>query len=198
MGTKEQAGPDRVERRGDLPEGADGHPRDLPPASQPIGSRQVPSQAAANTGHIPRFFSTDEALARLDAASRPDRAARHSAVWYWPFLLGALGAVVVAGSMMAWLGEMPVLSPQTVSGTPSEGAPLPFVLVSFAEGVSMSDVTKTLEGLGLEFMAGPFPGGVYRVAVPAETVSDYDTLAKALEADPVISWIVIGRRPQAG
>ncbi|MBN7757485.1 hypothetical protein JYP46_11710 [Nitratireductor aquimarinus] len=147
-----------------------------------------------------------DALARFSAAlaeeAGPDRAAgltlRERFARFLPSL-PVQAAWVAAGLALAILVGQTVwlnLSQNeqfSVAGADREAAP--FVFVTFRADASMAEVSALLDESGVEIAAGPLPGGLYRVLVPAETAAQYDGIAAALAEASVVETVVTGRRP---
>ena len=75
------------------------------------------------------------------------------------------------------------------STAPGVGA---FTLIRFAPQASVDDVNKFLEANKLSIVAGPVPGGLYKVRVGANTLSkdELGAIVKKLQADKVVGFIV--------
>ncbi len=75
------------------------------------------------------------------------------------------------------------------STAPGVGA---FTLIRFAPQASVDDVNKFLEANKLSIVAGPIPGGLYKVRVGANTLSkdELGAIVKKLQADKVVGFIV--------
>lgn len=71
----------------------------------------------------------------------------------------------------------------------------PFVLVTFTADARLSDIAAMLEENGASLSGGPLPGGMFRIAVPAATVADYEGVVATLRASPLIASLLPGRRP---
>lgn len=125
--------------------------------------------------------SLRERLARL-LPSAPIQAA---------WIAAGLALAILAGQTL-WLG-MKSAEQYSVAGT--DRAQAPFVLVAFSAGASMAQVSAVLGASGLEIDAGPLPGGLYRVLVPAETVAQYEAVIAGLEKAGIVETVVTGRKP---
>lgn len=201
MSTKESAG---QEQRNDLPEREGSFlaaEEDETAGKSQTAAFLQEATAVYHAEDASPFSMAEEALARLDAASEEARERRLAAASLrriWPAVFGAAGAVIVftAWAGLAWIKEAPQsLSSAVSEAIANDGSLLPFVLVSFNDRASMADITKMLHGLGLEILAGPLPGGVYRVSIPAKDGAGYDAITASLQQDPTVGWLVIGRRP---
>jgi hypothetical protein len=148
----------------------------------------------------PPSFSTEDALARLDAASEAADKRRLGAASLrkiWPIVFFSAGAAIILAisAGLIWIEDEPDTLTAASAAMSGDMGTEPFVLVSFDNRATITDITKGLEELGLKISAGPLPGGVYRVTIPAETGSEYDSLAASLEQLPAVGWLVAGRRP---
>jgi len=205
MSTKESAGQERAE---DLPV----RQRDSLSAEDPAengktqartsDSGSLQEEAAQYSAETSSPFSTtEEALARLDAASEKAKERRLAAASLrkmWPIVFGAAGMVILlaAWAGLTWIKEAPQgLSSAVSAAITNDTGQTPFVLVSFNDRATIADITKMLQGLGLEITSGPLPGGVYRVNIPAENGTGYDAITASLDQDPSVGWLVVGRRP---
>ncbi|MAS13261.1 MAG: hypothetical protein CMH69_08160 [Nitratireductor sp.] len=148
----------------------------------------------------------DDALTRFSRAlaeeAGPERAAKSSLRERLAGFLPSLpvqAAWVAAGLALAilvgqtvWL-NLSQTEQYSVAGADREDAP--FAFVTFAADASMADVSALLEESGAEIAAGPLPGGLYRVLVPAETAEQYEAIVAGLEKAEFVETVVIGRRP---
>lgn len=82
-----------------------------------------------------------------------------------------------------------------VAGTGEDAAKLPFALVTFKPDARMSDVTTLLGDNGASIIDGPTASGVFRIAIPAETVADYDRILGVIAAAPFADTATAGRKP---
>ena len=101
-------------------------------------------------------------------------------------------AIAILVGQTVWLN----LSERTdfsVAGT--ETADAPFAFVTFKEDAAIADVSAALGALKLKIDAGPLPGGLYRVVVPAENGAQYDDIVARLQKTGVVATVVAGRRP---
>ena len=83
-----------------------------------------------------------------------------------------------------------------VAGTGEDAAKLPFALVTFKPDARMSDISALLGDEGASIIDGPTASGVFRVAIKAETVTDYDRILAVIAASPVADTVTAGRKPQ--
>ncbi len=84
-----------------------------------------------------------------------------------------------------------------VAGT-DEAAKMPFVLITFAPDANMADIAAFLAENGATVLAGPSAGGVFKVAIPAKTIADYDRVVGLIAAQPFAETVVPGRKPADG
>lgn len=170
------------------------------------GAQSMQEAAATYRGDTisaPSSFSTEEALKRLDAASEAADKRRLGAASLrkiWPIVFFSAGAAVILAisAGLIWIEDEPETLSAASAAMSGDMGNEPFVLVSFNNRATINDITKGLQELGLEISAGPLPGGVYRVRIPASTGSEYDTLSASLEQLPTVGWLVAGRRPSGG
>lgn len=85
-----------------------------------------------------------------------------------------------------------------IAGTPDEMTKRPFALVVFKPDARMADVGAFLSDNGAAILEGPTAGGVFRIALPAETAADYDRLLTLLAAQSFAENVTPGRRPANG
>ncbi len=74
------------------------------------------------------------------------------------------------------------------STAPGVGA---FTLIRFAPQASSDDINKFLESNKLSIVAGPIPGGLYRVRVGMANMpkADLTGIVKKLQSDKVVNFI---------
>ena len=82
-----------------------------------------------------------------------------------------------------------------IVGEEGDAAKLPFALVVFKADARMADVADFLADNGAAIIGGPTAGGVFRIAIPAETVADYDRIVGLIAAQPFAESVSPGRRP---
>lgn len=82
-----------------------------------------------------------------------------------------------------------------VAGTGEDAARLPFALVTFKPDAKMSDIAALLGDTGASIVDGPTASGVFRIAIPAETVADYDRILGLIAAAPFADTATAGRKP---
>lgn len=84
-----------------------------------------------------------------------------------------------------------------VAGSEDDLAAMPFALATFKPDARLADVTAFLADNGLAVIDGPAAGGVFKVAIPATTVGDYDRLLGLIAAQPFAEAVLVGRKPNA-
>ena len=60
----------------------------------------------------------------------------------------------------------------------------------------MSEIAALLGDEGASIIDGPTASGVFRVAIKAETLADYDRILGVIAASPVADTVTAGRKPQ--
>jgi hypothetical protein len=85
-----------------------------------------------------------------------------------------------------------------IAGTDEDLAKLPFALVTFKPDARMADIALFLDANDAEIVAGPLPGGIFRVGLHAKTVADYDRLTGLIAAQPFAENVIPGRKPADG
>lgn len=99
-----------------------------------------------------------------------------------------LQAGIIGGIML----KQPGGGYETASAPGAPSAAGTFALVRFAPQASQDDVTKFLAANKLSIVAGPMNGGLYRVQIAAEKLSQADSAVRihALQADRIVGLIV--------
>lgn len=82
-----------------------------------------------------------------------------------------------------------------VAGTGADVSKLPFALVTFKPDARMADIAALLGDNGASIIDGPTASGVFRVAIPAKTVADYDRILGLIAAAPFADTATAGRKP---
>ncbi|HTV69699.1 MAG TPA: anti-sigma factor [Rhizobiaceae bacterium] len=85
-----------------------------------------------------------------------------------------------------------------IAGSEDDLAKAPFALIVFKADAKMSDVASFLAANGAVIISGPTVGGVFRIALPVETVADYDKLFGLIAAQPFVESATPGRKPVDG
>lgn len=80
---------------------------------------------------------------------------------------------------------------QTASAPATAQAPGAYALVRFAPTASAADITKFLSSHKLGIVAGPMPGGLYRLRIADASApqAELDKRIKTLQADKVVGFI---------
>ena len=192
--------------------GSNPAPRSIDPTGEWLSAAQNGRSGSSDFPRIPAgqanlshrtsgALSTDEALARLNAASGEalEDAGAVASLWkIWPTVIGGMIALALLGTWagFAVLGERPTpASPEAQAAATEVESLRPFVLVSFDDKATMAEISRSLRAHGVEIESGPLPGGAYRVTIPAEDGASYDAIAASLVKDPLVGRLVIGRRP---
>ncbi len=108
----------------------------------------------------------------------------------WAAAAALLAFVVVQGVM-----ERPGTGTVEVAGTGEDASKLPFALVTFKPEAKMSDIAALFGDNGVTIIDGPTASGVFRVAIPAETVADYDRILGTIAASSFADTVTAGRKP---
>lgn len=108
----------------------------------------------------------------------------------WAAAAALLAFVVVQGAM-----ERPGTGTVEVAGTGEDASKLPFALVTFKPEAKMSDIAALFGDNGVTIIDGPTASGVFRVAIPAETVADYDRILGTIAAASFADTVTAGRKP---
>jgi len=84
---------------------------------------------------------------------------------------------------------------QTASAPATAQAPGAHALIRFAPTASVADITKFLSSHKLSIVAGPMPGGLYRMRIADASVpsAQRDKLIKTLQADKVVGFIAAAK-----
>jgi anti-sigma factor RsiW len=80
-----------------------------------------------------------------------------------------------------------------IAGT--EDQKLPFALVVFKPDARMADIAAFLDKNDFVIVAGPLPGGMFKVGLPAKTVAEYDKLVGLIAAQSFTDSVVAGKKP---
>lgn len=113
-----------------------------------------------------------------------------------PLLLATAAAVLVL--IVAGISSIRSNSPDDIQVAGAHGsADGPFVLVTFAQGAELADIAKLLQENGAEVAGGPMSGSTLKIALSADTVTQYDQTSKQLAASPLVEKLITGRKPDA-
>jgi anti-sigma-K factor RskA len=85
-----------------------------------------------------------------------------------------------------------------IAGEETGLAAMPFALVVFKPDATMADISAFLDANDALIAGGPTAGGVYRIAIPAKTIADYDRVLGLIAAAPFAQSVVAGRKPANG
>jgi anti-sigma-K factor RskA len=80
-----------------------------------------------------------------------------------------------------------------IAGTDEQN--LPFALVVFKPDARMADIAGFLDKNDFVIVAGPLPGGMFKVGLPAKTVAEYDNLVGLIAAQSFTESVVAGKKP---
>ncbi|MBA3449542.1 MAG: anti-sigma factor, partial [Pseudaminobacter sp.] len=75
---------------------------------------------------------------------------------------------------------------------------MPFAFVTFKPEASIAQIAAFLSENGAVISGGPTAGGVFRIALPARTASDYERLTGLVAAQPFVEKVSEGRKPANG
>ena len=59
----------------------------------------------------------------------------------------------------------------------------------------MADIAAFLDKNDFVIVAGPLPGGMFKVGLPAKTVAEYDKLVGLIAAQSFTESVVAGKKP---
>ena len=85
-----------------------------------------------------------------------------------------------------------------IAGDKNDLTSMPFALVVFRPDATMADISAFLDANDALIAGGPTAGGVFRIAIPAKTVADYDRVLGLIEAAPFAQSVTAGRKPTDG
>jgi hypothetical protein len=85
-----------------------------------------------------------------------------------------------------------------IAGADAELYAGPFALVSFKAEARMAEIAPFLSENGAVVIGGPSAGGVFRLAIPAKTVAEYERVFGLIAAQPFVEKAVVGRKPKDG
>ncbi len=111
----------------------------------------------------------------------------------WATAAAAVALVLV----QTVLGPGGSQEPVEIAGS-GQGGDLPFVLVTFKSEAKLADVSAFLAEQRASILSGPAPGGIYKIAIPAETAADYDRIIGLIAAQPFADTVLTGRKPGNG
>jgi len=85
-----------------------------------------------------------------------------------------------------------------IAGSEDDLSKAPFALIAFHADARMAEVAAFMSSNGAAIIGGPTASGVFKVALPAATVSDYDKLFSLIAAQPFVESAIPGRKPVDG
>ena len=85
-----------------------------------------------------------------------------------------------------------------IAGSEEDLAKMPFALVNFKPDARMADITAFLDANDATIVAGPLPGAVFRIGMPAKTAADYERLVGLIAAQTFAESVIPGRKPANG
>jgi hypothetical protein len=164
---------------------------------------------AANEAIRPPADALSRFARAMDAEAGPERVAASKpsnvvSLWSRFRAVPAGAAWAVAAALLALVIVQQVSQPGgegggfEVAGADSDLAKAPFALVTFKPDATMADIAGFLSGNGLKIVTGPNADGIFRVALPAETVADYDRLLGLIAGQPFVQAALAGRKPPNG
>jgi hypothetical protein len=105
----------------------------------------------------------------------------------------AVLAILLQAGLIATIAvkEKPTAGYQTASAPSTDPGIGAFTLIRFAPQASIDDINKFLEANKLSIVAGPIPGGLYRVRVAAAKLpkDDLASIVKKLQGNNVVGFI---------
>ncbi|MDQ2635145.1 MAG: anti-sigma factor [Pseudomonadota bacterium] len=161
--------------------------------------------SAANDAIRPPADALSRFSRALDAEPGPTGAAAPSALarlWGRFMAIPSGVAWAAAAAAVALVLVQAVTEPggrdATIEIAGSGQADLPFALVTFSPDARLADVSAFLAEQGATITSGPVSGGVFRIAIPAETAADYDRIVGLIAAQPFADTVLTGRKPDNG
>jgi len=85
-----------------------------------------------------------------------------------------------------------------IAGDENDLKSMPFALVVFRPDATMADISAFLGANDALIAGGPTAGGVFRIAIPAKTIADYDRVLGLIAAAPFAQSVTAGRKPTDG
>jgi anti-sigma-K factor RskA len=169
--------------------------------------RERAETSAANEAIRPPSDALSRFARALEAEAGPMRA-RASPSWLvaaWRHFVGlpaGLAWATAAVALLLLVGQAAYrLSHEKgvveIAGTDSELAKLPFALVVFKPEAKMADIAAFLDQNHAVIIAGPLPGGIFKIGLRARTIADYDKLFGLIAAQPFVESAIAGKKPVA-
>jgi anti-sigma-K factor RskA len=113
-----------------------------------------------------------------------------------PLLLATAAAALVL--MAVGISSIRSNSPDDVEvAGAGVDANAPFVLVTFAQGATLSEIAKLLSENGGRIESGPMSGSAFKISLSADTIAQYDQKSKQLAASPLVGKLIPGKKPDA-
>lgn len=176
------------------------------PAALEAAEAEFSGTMAANEAIRPPADALSRFSKLLDAEAGPVREPQAQSLLsrLWERFMGLPVGVAwgAAAALLALVMVQSVLEPGgrgndvQVAGTGEDQTKLPFALVTFKPDAKMADIATLLGDTGATIIDGPTASGVFRIAIPSETVADYDRIVGAIAAAPFADTVTAGRKPQ--
>lgn len=85
-----------------------------------------------------------------------------------------------------------------IAGAEAELYAGPFALVTFKPEARVAEIAPFLSENGAVVIGGPSAGGVFRLAIPAKTIAEYERVFGLIAAQPFVEKAMVGRKPKDG
>ncbi len=113
-----------------------------------------------------------------------------------PLLLATAAAVLAL--MVVSISNITSSSPDNVQvAGAGQTADSPFVLITFVPTATLADIANLLAANGGQIESGPISGTTFKIALSADTVTQYDQAFKQLAASPLVEKLIAGKKPDA-
>ncbi len=113
-----------------------------------------------------------------------------------PLLLATAAAVLAL--MVVSISNIKSTSPDDVQvAGAGQAVNAPFVLVTFVPTATLTGIAELLEANGGQIESGPISGSTFKIALSADTVTQYDQASKQLSASPLVEKLIAGKKPDA-
>ncbi|GAA2882558.1 anti-sigma factor RsiW [Aminobacter niigataensis] len=175
------------------------------PAALEAAEAEFSGTMASNEAIRPPADALSRFSRLLDAEAGPVREPQAQSLLAraWERFMGVPVGVAwaAAAALLAFIVVQGVVAPSgtgsdiQVAGTGAEQSKLPFALVTFKPDARMADIAALLGDNGAAIIDGPTASGVFRIAIPAETVADYDRIVGLIAAAPFADTVTVGRKP---
>lgn len=175
------------------------------PAALEAAEAEFSGTMASNEAIRPPADALSRFSRLLDAEAGPVREPQAQSLLAraWQRFMGVPVGVAwaAAAALLAFIVVQGVVAPSgtgsdiQVAGTGEEQSKLPFALVTFKPDARMADIAALLGDNGAAIIDGPTASGVFRIAIPAETVADYDRIVGLIAAAPFADTVTAGRKP---